>query len=248
MSLINDALKRASQSSKHNPHNRGGDPVSPLQAVVGGRPKRFQINFAVLAVPALVLLVLGGSTWGFLSWRGKPKAAQKEPVPSKQAEKSGTAPSAATQPPRASTATNQTTHTEPAQAVAQTPRSTEAPSPSKPPKAAPSTKPQTAPPAQTASAKTQKPATADPVQSAPTPRAAPPKVAPDPKPSTPAVEKAFPPVKLQGIAFRIKNPSVLLNGKVLELGDELDGLTVKKIERSSVTLEFGGQTKVFPLK
>jgi len=71
---------------------------------------------------------------------------------------------------------------------------------------------------------------------------------PSPSASTAAGgAKPFPPIKVQGIFFRIKDPSVLINGKTLLVGDDLDGVVVKKIERSSVTLEFSGQTKIYKL-
>ncbi len=254
MSLINDALKRASQSSKQNPPGKGPTPGSPLQPVVGGRPRKVKINFAVLAISLLVILVLGGATWGFMSWRKHSKTAPKNASASKQPEKAGTATNTAAQTPRTPSGSNQTAAAEPSQPVSQTPRSTPAASPStpqteKPASASTPAKPQPATPTQTVSVKPQKPASADPGSTA-TPAAAPPSTprTDPPKGGIPTAAKVFPAIKLQGIAFRIKNPSVLINGKVLELGEELDGVVVKKIERNSVTLEWSGQTKVFSLK
>jgi hypothetical protein len=57
-------------------------------------------------------------------------------------------------------------------------------------------------------------------------------------------EMSFPELKLQGIFFRLKNPSVLINGKTVTDGDNLDGVTVLKIERQSVLVEWNGETKV----
>lgn len=269
MSLINDALKRASQSSKQSPPGKGPASGSPLQAVVGGRPRKVKINFAALAIPILVILVLGGATWGFMSWRKHSKGASKPPAKSGASPAQAKAPgtpsptnqAASAQAPVTAAGTNHTAATQPSSSPPKTPQSTPVASKPTPPTEKPAvisknTKPQAGPPTQSTPAKPQKPSTGDPGTTATTaatppttpPRSDPPKSGQDPKAVAPTTSKGFPAVKLQGIAFRIKNPSVLINGKVLELGEELDGVVVKKIERNSVTLEWKGETKVLSLK
>lgn len=58
----------------------------------------------------------------------------------------------------------------------------------------------------------------------------------------------FPPLKLQGIFFRMTNPSVLINNLTLFIGDKVDGVSVVQIQRTKVTLELNGSQKVLFLK
>jgi hypothetical protein len=46
-----------------------------------------------------------------------------------------------------------------------------------------------------------------------------------------------PALKLQGIFFRLSNPSVMINGEVLFQGDTIDGARVIRIERNSVIVQ-----------
>lgn len=67
-------------------------------------------------------------------------------------------------------------------------------------------------------------------------------------PAKPAGPRAFPELKLQGIYYRIKDPSVMINGKTLEIGDLINDVTVIRIERKEVTVELDGQQKVLRLQ
>ncbi len=67
-------------------------------------------------------------------------------------------------------------------------------------------------------------------------------------PQKPAGPPEFPAVKLQGIFYRLNDPSVIINGKTLRTGEIVDGVKVTAIERSTVKVEFDGQTKVLELK
>ncbi|MEO8426026.1 MAG: hypothetical protein ABI651_02830 [Verrucomicrobiota bacterium] len=58
---------------------------------------------------------------------------------------------------------------------------------------------------------------------------------------------SFPKLKLQGIYFRRTNPSVLINGRTLFVGDRVDGARVVAVDRQSVTMEFSGQTNLLNL-
>lgn len=69
--------------------------------------------------------------------------------------------------------------------------------------------------------------------------------APQPKPAGPP---EFPPLKLQGIFYRLNNPSVIVNGKTLWMNQSISDVKVIKIERSAVTVEFDGRTKVLRLE
>jgi hypothetical protein len=60
-------------------------------------------------------------------------------------------------------------------------------------------------------------------------------------------EVAIPKLKLQGIYFRRTNPSVLINGRTLFIGDRVEGARVVTIDRQTVTVEFGGQVSLLTL-
>lgn len=64
----------------------------------------------------------------------------------------------------------------------------------------------------------------------------------------PAGPVAFPPLTLQGIFFRLNNPSVLINNRTLFLGSKVDGVTVVEIQRYKVVFEFNGSRKELFLK
>ncbi len=59
---------------------------------------------------------------------------------------------------------------------------------------------------------------------------------------------APPPLKLQGIFYRLSNPTALINGKTLGVGETVAGARVVKIERQEVSLERDGQITVLRMK
>ncbi len=62
----------------------------------------------------------------------------------------------------------------------------------------------------------------------------------NPEPDKPT----FPSLRLQGIFYRARNPSVMLNSKTVSVGDKVAGAKVVAITRDSVTLQWNGETKV----
>lgn len=50
--------------------------------------------------------------------------------------------------------------------------------------------------------------------------------------------------RLQGILYSTSHPSVVLDGKICEVGETVSGHRVLKIERDKVTVEYQGQIKV----
>ena len=54
--------------------------------------------------------------------------------------------------------------------------------------------------------------------------------------------------KLQGIFYSPNNPSVIINGKSLKVGDEVDGVKVVAITEKSVRIESGGQARELTMK
>jgi hypothetical protein len=57
----------------------------------------------------------------------------------------------------------------------------------------------------------------------------------------------FPPLQLQGIFFRPSNPSALINGRTLFIGDYIGEVKVVAIDHRSVKVELEGATKTIPL-
>jgi cytoskeletal protein RodZ len=70
--------------------------------------------------------------------------------------------------------------------------------------------------------------------------------APQPVPEPPA-EPPKPAFKLQGIFFRTANPSAIVNGRSVWVGSQVDGATVKAINRDNLTIEANGRTTVLTL-
>lgn len=52
---------------------------------------------------------------------------------------------------------------------------------------------------------------------------------------------AEPAFRLQAIYYRFRNPSAVVNGKTVQVGDTVDGATILAIERTSVELEQNGK-------
>ena len=67
-------------------------------------------------------------------------------------------------------------------------------------------------------------------------------------PVVPAVPVKFPPLRLQSIFYRTENPSVIINSKTLFIHDEIQGVLVADIRSSSVTLVLSGQTNILTLR
>ena len=68
---------------------------------------------------------------------------------------------------------------------------------------------------------------------------------PQPQPPPPAAAQVeFPPLTLQGIFYRPKNPSALINGRTLFVGDQIGEVKVIAIEPRSVKVELHGAVKV----
>jgi hypothetical protein len=90
----------------------------------------------------------------------------------------------------------------------------------------------------------------------PAPHPAPPVVStPSPVPAAPlttaappAIPVKFPSLRLQSIFYRPTNPSVMINGKTLFISDEIQGVTIADIRPASVTLVLSGQTNVLTLR
>ena len=58
---------------------------------------------------------------------------------------------------------------------------------------------------------------------------------------------AAPAFKLQGIFYRVKNPSAVINSKTVYVGDIIADAKIKSIDRQTVTLDRDGETSVLTL-
>ncbi len=221
MSLINDALKRASTKPKPAASiAAASDPtmVAVTAASLASKPR--QGTPIAMIVGMIALTVIAG--WFFLKWREASSGQQTVQVASSMKPAPAPAASVQTLPPA------------PAVAKTPTPAATAAPKPSPPPVAAvarPEPAPQTAAPNKVSG----------PVIAATPPVApAPDQAKPEPPP--------MPELKLQAIVFRMKNPSALINGHHVEVGDEVSGARVTEIQRTTVIIEWQGQKTPLQMK
>ena len=58
----------------------------------------------------------------------------------------------------------------------------------------------------------------------------------------------MPNLKLQGIFYRLKHPTALINGRIVAVADEIEGYRVVQIERHGVRLMVPGHTNVVALR
>ena len=228
MSLINDALKRASTNPKPAASiAAASEPtmVAVTAASLASKPR--QGTPIAMIAGMIALTVVAG--WFFLKWREASSGQQTVQVASSMKPAPAPASSVQTLPPA------------PAVAKAATPAAPAAPKQSAPTVAA-VTRPEPALQA-TLPAK----ASVPPEASAP-PIAVPQStVAPTPtqaKPEPPPI----PELKLQAIVFRMKNPSALINGHHVEVGDEVSGARVSEIQRTTVIIEWHGQKTPLQMK
>lgn len=69
-------------------------------------------------------------------------------------------------------------------------------------------------------------------------------------PAAPVLETALPdttPIRLQAILYRLRNPTAILNGRTLEIGQSVAGARLVDIQRSHVVIERHGQRQTLEL-
>ena len=200
MSLINDALKRATQSPTSSPTAPVPEPKTPMQPVDyqshgRGLPRYFFPTLLLILVGACWFLVKGIQSGRQPSGTLVVQAREPEPVAAQPVDTAFAA--AAPLPPDTS--------------------------------AAPS-----AIPNRTFSLEDDSPASAAPERATPT--------------ASPSADASKSIIKLQGIFFRLTNPSAMVNGKNVIVGTRINGATVTAITRDSVSFEADGQTTVLTLE
>jgi cytoskeletal protein RodZ len=241
MSLINDALKRASQTAKDRPNQANlSTPMEPVR-----EPARSEFKFIFVAAPAAVVIVaLAG--WFFFQWFSQRHAHPPALAPTTAAQLPATAPMA--------------THPNPASQ----PRATDSPAAlgqSAGARTTTAVTPVSAIPVQRAGTNAAPPVRATaplanpPIAGATSRQAAATVPAPAPMPATvvtqprPAVQSTvtFPKLQVKGIFYNSRRPYALINGETVSEGEHVLGVRVVKIQPQTVTVELDGHTKQLAL-
>ena len=80
----------------------------------------------------------------------------------------------------------------------------------------------------------------------------PPKAVASSRPAAPTAQQTAEanqkPVRLQSIFYRLKSPTVIINGKTLGVGDSVDGIKVVSIQRTSVEIVQNGKYRTVTLQ
>lgn len=224
MSLINDALKRASTKKVIKV---GGAPLQPAQ-------EKQNKHAGVLPVVILLLVLIGAGYGGWLWWQKKnaPAATEAGTKGKTNVTSKATNPIVATKPAgnvldRVKGTLNKVQErNDQGNAAADTMKS-------------PAAEIKPAPPTSIATERT---LSGKPVAAAP---ALPPA---QPAPAPQAVETPDE-LRLQAIFFRLKNPSAIISGKTVRQDDQINGYKVVAIERQSVKLvDNSGASKVLSLR
>lgn len=219
MSLINDALKRAGTNLK--PAASAGSAVSAVE------PPMVAVTASALAakprqgtpVAMIVGMVALTAVAAWFFLKWREASTGQTAIEASSPAKPAPAPAANVQTPPPA----------PPVAKASAPATPAAPKPSAPPVAAATKIP--------APAVAAKPPVAVPQ---PTVAAASAQSKPEPQP--------MPELKLQAIVFRMKNPSALINGRHVEVGDDVSGARVTEIHRTTVIVEWQGQKAPLQMK
>ena len=234
MSLINDALRRASQSERNRPRR----PSTPTGMEPAPAAKSSRLSVLLAAAGLVALLLAGWFFWQLWNARNNPRS---------------TVAMANTAPPA-------TPHVIPPPVAAPKPlgvpplggSSRVIPPPVVMPKPTPTAPAAPANPASAPVVVSAPPAVVPPVAAPPVAAipVAPPAALPTAPPAAaPSVAKdsqiAWPvEMKLSAIFFSKTNPRVLINGNLYGAGDEIQGVVLKKIEKDEVTVEWSGHSKV----
>lgn len=221
MSLINDALKRASETRKQS-----GDPPPPVTLNPVDYAIRPNPGFRFL-VMLMLLAALAFALWFLSKWQEQTTTIGRRQVVTNSAPPAAETTSRASSPavakPRIVVSTNFVTREDlkPADAPSALNAGTAT-------EATDRETPALAPASESTTSRT------NPIAS--------PNIAPAPE-----ATNTFPQLKLQSIVYRLSKPAVVINGEMLYTGDTIKGARVVKIERMAVTLEWRGETNVLSL-
>ncbi|MDB6037145.1 MAG: hypothetical protein JWM99_986 [Verrucomicrobiales bacterium] len=239
MSLINEALKRARQSIQRKPagvvssEETGGMP--PLEPVYGAATGSEGFDWTFVKLGLLALLVVGGiafKVWPYLHKKTQVKAASIVPARTISDQNNSAVavqgnPATNNNPIARAKRTFDKVHDLHAEGEANYSMIDAKPAPSAAPAATPTVT------TVAAAVKTES-------STASEPKSIVARVTPNP-------ETAVTP-RLQAIFFRETNPTALINGKAVGLGEEIDGAKVKLILPQSVVLDYPGGPKELSLR
>lgn len=229
MSLINDALKRASNAKPADQNAPAPAPAAPLIPVEEQKTHNARPLLGIW-IGLVAVMALGTFFW----WKGKPSVvveASAKAVAKTTTSEQQAAPDAAKEA-EPKPLNNPVARTQRLMASLEQ-KNNEA--------------------METAETMQAKSVDGTPVPAATTPpRNEPPKVVPVvARAAAPApIKVEQPPVpeyRLQAIYFRLKGPTAVINGKTLKIGDAIEGATVRSIERNQVSIERNGELKELAL-
>lgn len=223
MSLINDALKRAKLIPKRSPANTVGVTLNPADT-----PGPL-INLSRLAVPILVVVLAAGGWFVWKWWSGDPAdptasgpVSTNKVTNASQSTAAGANKAGSAKSPALVKALDSAKEAVAAvQERNSDPASTETPAPS---------------------------AATPPSETAPAPGGTPGAGADATAATASEPAREFPPLKLQGIFYRLKNPSALINGQTVSVGQQVEGVQIASIDRNTVVVQLGGQSLELKLK
>jgi hypothetical protein len=233
MSLINDALKRANQKPR-DPQSSA--PVPPMHPVESVPPSSRVLPWAVLILGVGVLAIAV-----MLWFRGGPNAGTKQVA---RNDSQSTAPAVSVVPENNTPVVQQQPAAKTAETEARAPVAS--PEPVKVAAAAPETKP-----AASIVSPVEKAPPANPSPETKTPElkvAAASPASPERKPTTSPEAHKTHPARLQAIYYRLRNPTVVLNGKTVSPGQSVDGIKVVSIQRTSVEVVQDGKYRTLTLQ
>jgi cytoskeletal protein RodZ len=223
MSLINDALKRAEADKARKEHAHSSAP-GPAMQPVESKPSA---GLSPMLVGGVLLLGIGAIGIATALWFRGSAAPQQTVRPSKTSATSQSIAAAPTIP------------SEPISPIIQTTRQIAAASSPLPP-------PTNAQP-NAISATVFKPA-ATPTSPTPATKAPPITQTQIVQRPTAPVNNIAKPVRLQSIFYRLRSPTVIINGKTLGVGDSVDDIRVVSIQRTSVEIVQNGKYRTLTLQ
>jgi cytoskeletal protein RodZ len=231
MSLINDALKRAESEKRASQPSASTPPLQPVESA----PSH---STSPLLLGGVFLLGLGAIGIAAALWFGG-RTTQVLPAPAP----SSAASTPAQEPANVATATTPVptdpgAQSAPASSIVATTQNASNTVPPSPVVVASS--PQTSAPKPLA-ATAHPPA---PIKTAPTP----PATTTPPATRTAQTQTQTNSIRLQSIFYRLRNPTVIINGKTLGVGDTLDGIKVVSIQRTSVEIVQNGKYRTLTLQ
>ncbi|MGZ8899924.1 MAG: hypothetical protein ACXW3Z_07500 [Limisphaerales bacterium] len=220
MSLINDALKRAAADKPRGAQSAEVPPLQPVEAAA--KPATSPLLLGGVLLLAVGMIAIAAALW----FGGRSKNVETaQPSPSPAATLPSASPAEASPAPAVIPPTNDSPALAANATASVAPEPTRPQALSKPAVTSSNSKVVTTTPKAVAQVKPVA-TTANQQTSA-------------------AVQK---PVRLQSIFYRLRSPTVIINGKTLGVGDTVDGIKVVSIQRTSVEIVQNGKYRTLTLQ